>query len=67
MEGTGEGEARRPPRTDIRRHPIRLSLGELVSTRARFCLAGRRIGYTLGGLAASQGLVLAKEPAALAG
>ncbi|MGI5837304.1 MAG: hypothetical protein ACOX87_12570 [Chloroflexota bacterium] len=37
MEG---GEADRLPQTDTRRHPIRLSLGELVSTRARFRLAG---------------------------
>ena len=42
-----------PPQTDIRRHPIRLSLGELVSTRARFRLAGQALGYTVRLLAAT--------------
>lgn len=42
------GEAVRLPRTDTRRHPIRLSLGEMASTRAPLRPAGRRGGYSPG-------------------
>ena len=40
------GETREPPRTDIRRHPIRLSLGASPRGVARLRLAGRPSGYT---------------------
>jgi len=38
------GEARRLPRTDNRRHPLRLSLGGSRSRVARFRFAGRGEG-----------------------
>src|SRR5579884_3403679 len=54
-------EAFGPPWTDIRRHPIRLSRGELVSTRAYLRLAGRLSEYTNDLLSIGLGLACARK------
>lgn len=57
------GEARRPPRTDNRRHPIRVSLGGSRFRVARFRFAGHSLGYSMSRPRSNTELsALGKEP-----